>query len=167
MAQSHRVNEQIRISPIRLIDENNVQHGVVSTDDALGRARAAGLDLVEVAPTERPPVCRIMDYGKFKYSQKKRKQKTHEQKLKEVRFRPDIGDNDLNVKLTKAMEFLENGDKVQFTMMFRGRERFHQDLGYELFRSIIQRFGEAAKVERPPRAEGRRILMILASCKKK
>ena len=167
IAQSHRVNEQIRISPIRLIDQDNQQIGVISTDEALNRARTAGLDLVEVAPTERPPVCRIMDYGKFKYSQKKRKQKTHEQKLKEVRFRPDIGENDLNIKLNKAMEFLEKGDKVQFTMMFRGRERFHQDLGFEVFNSIIQRFGDQAKVERPPRSEGRRILMVLTSSKKK
>ena len=167
IALSHRVNEQIRISPIRLIDQENRQIGVISTDEALNRARTAGLDLVEVAPTERPPVCRIMDYGKFKYSQKKRKQKTHEQKLKEVRFRPDIGENDLNIKLNKAIEFLEKGDKVQFTMMFRGRERFHQDLGFELFSSIIQRFGDQAKVERPPRSEGRRILMILTSAKKK
>jgi translation initiation factor IF-3 len=167
IALSHRVNEQIRISPIRLIDPETRQSGVISTDEALHRARTAGLDLVEVAPTERPPVCRIMDYGKFKYSQKKRKQKTHEQKLKEVRFRPDIGENDLNIKLNKAIEFLEKGDKVQFTMMFRGRERFHQDLGFEVFNSIIQRFGEQAKVERPPRSEGRRILMILTSAKKK
>jgi translation initiation factor IF-3 len=167
IALSHRVNEQIRISPVRLIDQNNEQLGLVPTDDALGRARAVGLDLVEVAPNERPPVCRIMDYGKFKYSQKKKKQKTHEQKLKEVRFRPDIGDNDLNVKLTKAIEFLEDGDKVQFTMLFRGRERFHQELGYEMFNSIITRLGETAKVERPPRSEGRRILMILTSAKKK
>ena len=167
IALSHRVNEQIRISPVRLIDQNNEQLGLVPTDDALGRARSAGLDLVEVAPNERPPVCRIMDYGKFKYSQKKKKQKTHEQKLKEVRFRPDIGDNDLNVKLTKAIEFLEDGDKVQFTMLFRGRERFHQELGYDMFNSIIKRLGEMAKVERPPRSEGRRILMILTSAKKK
>ncbi len=108
-----------------------------------------------------------MDYGKFKYSQKKKKQKTHEQKLKEVRLRPDIGDNDLNVKLNKAIEFLEEGDKVQFTMLFRGRERFHQDLGYEMFKAIIERLGELAKVERPPRNEGRRILMVLTSSKKK
>lgn len=167
IALSHRVNEQIRISPVRLIDQNNEQLGLVPTDDALGRARSAGLDLVEVAPNERPPVCRIMDYGKFKYSQKKKKQKTHEQKLKEVRFRPDIGDNDLNVKLAKAVEFLDDGDKVQFTMLFRGRERFHQELGYEMFNSIIARLGDTVKVERPPRSEGRRILMILTSSKKK
>ena len=167
IAQSHRCNEQIRISPVRLIDHNNDQLGVVPTDEAMNRARTAGLDLVEVAPNERPPVCRIMDYGKFKYSQKKRKQKSHEQKLKEVRFRPDIGDNDRQIKLNKAIEFLEKGDKVQFTMLFRGRERFHQDIGFELFKAIVVQLGETVKVERPPRSEGRRLIMVLAPGNKK
>ncbi len=140
--------------------------GIVPTDEAMKLARNAGLDLVEVAPNERPPVCRIMDYGKFKYSQKKRKQKSHEQKLKEVRFRPDIGDNDRNIKLNKAIEFLDKGDKVQFTMLFRGRERFHQDLGYEMFKGFLDQLGDKVKVERPPRSEGRRLIMVLAPGRK-
>src|SRR5512140_3140069 len=107
--------------------------GVVPTDEARRMAYDAGLDLVEVAPTERPPVCRIMDYGKFKYGQKKKKQKHHEQKLKEVRLHPKIGDHDRDRLMKRAAEFLENGDKVQLTMIFRGRERFHQDLGQAVF----------------------------------
>ena len=150
-----------------MIDQNNEQLGVVPTDEAMNRARDAGLDLVEFAPTERPPVCRIMDYGKFKYSQKKRKQKSHEQKLKEIRLRPDIGDHDRDIKMNRAQGFLEKGDKVQFTMLFRGRERFHQDLGYDIFRAIVEQLGETVKVERAPRSEGRRLIMVLAPIKRK
>lgn len=149
-----------------MIDENNNQLGVISTDDALARARAAGMDLVEVAPTERPPVCRIMDYGKFKYAQKKRKQKTHEQKLKEIRLHPDIGQHDRDIKMKQAQGFVDEGDKVQFTMIFRGRERFHQELGFQMFNAIITQMGDKVKVERPPRSEGRRLIMILAPVKK-
>lgn len=127
----------------------------------------AGLDLVEVAPTERPPVCRIMDYGKFKYGQKKKKQKHHEQKLKEVRLHPKIGDNDRDRLMRRAAEFLDNGDKVQLTMIFRGRERFHQDLGQSVFNAIIQKLGDNIKVERPVRNEGRRMTMVLAPGLKK
>jgi translation initiation factor IF-3 len=158
----HRCNEQIRISPIRLIDHNNNQMGVVPTDEARRMAMDAGMDLVEVAPTERPPVCRIMDYGKFKYGQKKKKQKHHEQKLKEVRLHPKIGDADRDRLMRRAAEFLEEGDKVQLTMIFRGRERFHQDLGQAVFNAIIAQLGENVKVERPVRNEGRRMTMVLA-----
>jgi len=163
IAQNLRCNEQIRLSPIRLIDENNGQVGVISTDEALRRAREAGLDLVEVAPTERPPVCRIMDYGKWKYQQKK-KHKTHhrEQQLKEVRLSPKTDDHDKEIKVNRAREFLTQGDKVQFTMIFRGRERFHQDRGLAIFRAIVESFGETAKIERPPKMEGRRMTMVLA-----
>ena len=128
-------------------------------------ARTAGQDLVEVAPTERPPVCRIMDYGKFKYSQKKKKQKHHEQKLKEVRLHPRTDGHDQEIKFNQAMAFLDKGDKVQFTMIFRGRERFHQDIGYDVFNAILGKLGDKAKVERPPRSEGRRIIMIVAPTK--
>jgi translation initiation factor IF-3 len=123
-----------------------------------------GLDLVEVAPTERPPVCRIMDFGKFKYSQnqKKKKQKHHLQKLKEIRLHPDVGEHDRDIKVNQALGFLEKGDKVQFTMVFHGRERFHKEIGFEIFNLIIQKFGERAKVERPPRIEGQRMVMVLA-----
>jgi translation initiation factor IF-3 len=165
IAVGHRCNEQIRISPIRVIDEQNNQLGVLPTDEALRRAREVGMDLVEIAPTERPPVCRIMDYGKFKYSQKKKKQKHHEQKLKEVRFHPKTSEHDRQIKVNQAVSFLEKGDKVQFTMIFKGRERFHQDLGYQILTGILQDLGDKVKVERPPRAEGSRMIMVLAPAK--
>lgn len=121
------------------------------------------MDLVEVAPTERPPVCRIMDYGKWKYQQKK-KHKTHhrEQQLKEVRLSPKTDDHDKEIKVNRARDFLGQGDKVQFTMVFRGRERFHQDRGLAIFREIVAGFGETAKIERPPKMEGRRMTMVLS-----
>jgi translation initiation factor IF-3 len=169
IAQNHRCNEQIRLSPVRLVDEQNNQVGIVPTDDAMRRARDAGMDLVEVAPNERPPVCRIMDYGKFKYGQKqrKKKQKHHEQKLKEIRLHPDVDEHDREIKVNQAVGFLEKGDKVQFTMIFRGRERFHKDIGYDVFQGIIDQIGDVAKVERPPRTEGQRTVMILVPAKKK
>lgn len=148
-----------------MIDDENNQLGVVATDEAMRRAREAGMDLVEVAPNERPPVCRIMDYGKFKYSQKKKKQKHHEQKLKEVRLHPKTSDHDRQIKVNQAVAFIEKGDKVQFTMIFRGRERFHQDLGHQIFTGIITSLGEKVKVERPPRSEGQRMVMVLAPAK--
>lgn len=153
------------MSPVRLIDEENNQLGVVPTDEAMRRAREAGLDLVEVAPQERPPVCRIMDYGKWKYQQKKKHKKHHEQQLKEVRLSPKTDDHDREIKVNRAREFLEAGDKVQFTMLFRGRERFHQDRGYAIFNAIIAGFGDLAKVERPARMEGRRMTMVLTPSK--
>ena len=152
---------------IRLIDQHNEQIGVIPTSDALRQAREAGLDLVEVAPTERPPVCRIMDYGKFKYNskQKKKKQKHHEQKLKEIRLHPDVGEHDRQIKVNRATMFLEKGDKVQFTMIFRGRERFHKEIGLEIFRSIVDGMGDKVKVERPPRSEGQRMVMVIVPAK--
>ncbi|MCK6455351.1 MAG: translation initiation factor IF-3 [Phycisphaerae bacterium] len=148
-----------------MIDENGEQAGVVSTDDALRRARDAGLDLVEVSPNDRPPVCKIMDYGKFKYSQSKLKQKHHEQRLKELRLRPRTDEHDRDIKIEHARKFLEHGDRVQFTMMFKGRERFHQEIGQEAFNYILQVLGELAKVERPPKMEGRRMTMVLVPAK--
>jgi translation initiation factor IF-3 len=147
---------------VRLIDQDNEQIGVVPTDEALRRAQEAGLDLVEVAPMERPPVCRIMDYGKWKYQQKKKHKKHHEQQLKEVRFSPKTDDHDREMKVNRARRFIGDGDKVQFTMLFRGRERFHQDRGLAMFQAIVATFGETIKVERPPRMEGRRMTMVIA-----
>lgn len=149
---------------VRLIDENNEQVGVVPTAEALRRAREAGLDLVEVAPTERPPVCRIMDFGKFKYSQnqKKKKQKHHQQKLKEIRLHPDVGEHDRDIKVNRAVKFLEDGDKVQFTMVFHGRERFHKEIGFDIFKLIIEQVGEKGRIERPPRIEGQRMVMVFS-----
>lgn len=161
-----RCNEQIRLSPIRLIDDAGGQRGVVPTDEALRMAREVGLDLVEVSPNERPPVCKIMDYGKHKYLQsKKLKQKHHEQKMKEVRIRPKTDPHDRQIKMEHAKQFLQHGDRVQFTMIFRGRERFHQDLGNESFQEIITALADISKVERPPKMLGKRMTMILVPTK--
>ena len=107
-----------------------------------------------------------MDYGKFKYSQKRKKQKHREQRLKEIRLHPDTGDHDREIKLNQAIAFLEKGDKVQFTMIFRGRERFHKEIGYNIFNSIVEHLGPKVKVERSPRSEGQRMVMILAPTKR-
>ena len=161
-----RCNEQIRLSPIRLIDDTGGQRGVVPTDEALKMAREVGLDLVEVSPNERPPVCKIMDYGKHKYLQsKKLKQKHHEQKMKEVRIRPKTDPHDRQIKMEHARQFLAHGDRVQFTMIFRGRERFHQDLGNESFNEIIAALADISKVERPAKMLGKRMTMILVPTK--
>lgn len=162
-----RINEQIRLSPIRLIDHNNEQKGIVPTEQAMTMARELGMDLVEVSPTERPPVCRIMDYGKYKYELKKRQKQrqSHEVTIKELRLRPKTDVHDKQIKMKRALDFLAHGAKVQFTMLFRGRERFHQDMGYEVFKSIVDELATQAKVERPPKMEGRRMTMVLSPVK--
>ena len=140
--------------------------GVMPTNEAMRLARDAGMDLVEVSPNERPPVCRIMDYGKHKYNQaKKLKQRHHEQKIKEVRLRPKTDLHDREIKLKRAQGFLEQGDRVQFTMLFRGRERFHREVGLGIFNEIVKTFEQIAKVDRPARALGRRMTMVLAPLK--
>ncbi len=153
---------------IRLIDQDSNQRGVVDTYVALREARDLGLDLVEIAPHERPPVCRIMDYGRHQYTLKKRQKQsaTHEASLKEVRLRPKTDDNDRNIKIARAEKFLTQGHKVQFTMLFRGRERQHSDMARDLFMEIIEHFGESIKVERMPKSEGRRMTMVIAPTKK-
>jgi translation initiation factor IF-3 len=162
ITSSYRANEQIRIPQVRLIDENNNQVGIVETFEAMRRAREAGMDLVEVARNERPPVCRIMDYGRFKYHMKKKVRKHHEQQLKEVRMRPKTDQNDRTIKMNRALRFLSKGDKVQFTMQFRGRERAHREVAIEIFREVVEELGELVKVERPPGMDGRHMVMILA-----
>lgn len=144
--------------------------GVVSLEDAKRRAREAGLDLVEVAPQSSPPVCRIMDYGKWKYQQRKKesKAKSHSKKseLKEVRLRPKIDEHDLSIKLDRAREFLDDGDKVQFTMQFRGREMAHRELGLQTLHEIRDKLAEISKVETEPRMMGKRMTMLLAPDKR-
>ena len=138
--------------------------GVLETVDALARAREVGLDLVEVAPQEKPPVCRIMDYGKFKYQQKKRQHKghTHHSKNKELRVRPKIGDHDLMTKVNRAKEFLAEKDKVIFSVIFRGRENAHVDEGYKLVQRLTKELEGVAKLEQNPQMQGRRIVVIFA-----
>jgi translation initiation factor IF-3 len=167
-----RCNERIRISPIRLIDEENNQVGIVETREALVRARELGMDLVEVAPQSKPPVCRIMDYGKWKYAQRKREQKAkahrHEVELKQVRIKtPKIGDHDLEIKVNRAREFLIRGDRVQFSLRYRGRELAHIEEGHKVFRRIQEQLDDIAKVDSHVRREGRRITMLLSPTSKK
>jgi translation initiation factor IF-3 len=147
-----------------VIDEAGAQLGVIETSAALQRAREAGLDLVEVAPQEKPPVCRIMDFGKFKYQQKKRQHKghTHHSKNKELRLRPKIGDHDLITKLNRAKEFLEQKDKVVFSVIFRGRESAHIDEGYKVVDRITKELDPIAKLEQAPQMHGRRIVVVFA-----
>ena len=168
IARAPRLNDQIRMTPIRLIDENNEQRGVMDTVEALRMTRELGLDLVEIAPQERPPVCRIMDYGKHKYNLKKKQKQhsSHDVIQKEVRLRPKTDDHDREIKMDRAERFLAQGHKVQFTMLFRGRERQHRDLAFAMFQKIIGQFGEDTKVERAPKFEGRRMTMVLAPAKR-
>src|SRR5262249_16631811 len=156
-------NEQIRISPIRLIGAEGEQHGIVPTSQALEMAREAGMDLVEVAAQERPPVCKIMDYGKFKYAQsKKTHQKTHHQKLKEIRVRPKTGEHDIDTKIQQARKFLEHNDKVQVNVLFRGREMQHIEEGQRVMNQILEGLQDACKIESPARMEGKRMVALWA-----
>ena len=148
-----------------MIGENNEQIGVLTSYEALKMAREAGVDLVEVSPNVRPPVCRLIDYGKWKYSQKKNVKKHHEQLLKEVRLRPKTDTHDREIKLRRAIKFLKEGHKVQFTMVFRGREQHHREIGYGIFRQLVEAFGTRTKIERPPGMEGRHMIMILSALK--
>jgi len=151
---------------VRLINADGEQVGVVPTPQAMQMAQETGMDLVEVAPQAKPPVCKIMDYGKWKYAQKKKehksKKKHHGQELKEVRLRPKTDLHDQQIKLRHARQFLEDGYKVQFTMLFRGRERLHQDIGREIFIGIADQLSDVGKVERESRLEGRRMTMVIA-----
>ncbi len=157
------MNEQIRISPIRLIGPEGEQHGIVPTAQAMEMAREAGMDLVEVADKERPPVCKIMDYGKFKYAQsKKTHQKTHQQKLKEIRVRPKTGEHDVQTKINQARQFLEHNDKVQVNVLFRGREMQHIEEGKRVMDMVLESLQEHCKIESPARMEGKRIVARLA-----
>jgi len=166
ISTNFRHNEQIRISPIFLIDENDVKVGSITTGDALRRARETGLDLVEVAPNARPPVCKIMDYGKWRYQQQKKEDKSRASsrggQLKELKLRTvKIGDHDLMIKINHAREFLKEGNKVQFTLQFRGREMAHIDLGRDIFVKIKTELWPVSKVERDAKMEGRRMTLVL------
>ncbi|MEM6799658.1 MAG: translation initiation factor IF-3 [Planctomycetota bacterium] len=162
--KQQRINEQIRVTPIRVISQDGEQLGVISTEEALEKAKAVGMDLVEVAPQEKPPVCRIMDFGKFKYQQKKRQNKghTHQSQNKEVRLRPKIGEHDFMTKVNRARGFLEKKDKVIFSVIFRGRENAHVDEGFKLVDRLINELEDVAKLEQQPGMQGRRIVVILA-----
>ena len=158
------MNEQIRISPIRLIGAEGEQLGLVPTAEALAKAREAGLDLVEVAANERPPVCKILDYGKMRFanSQKGNKAgKVRQQKVKEIRVRPKTGDHDVDTKVAKARQFLAQNDKVQVSVTFRGREMQHVEEGRRVLDSFLEKLAEVGKVERPPTMDGKKMTAML------
>jgi translation initiation factor IF-3 len=157
------MNELIISSEIRVIADDGEQLGVMTPSDALTRAREVGLDLVEVAPGSKPPVCRIMDYGRYKYERKKKmgKNKGHTASLKEVKLRPRTDQHDLDFKLKNARRFLVDGDKVKVTVMYRGREMVHREFGYRQLKHVTELLSDIASVENPPRMEGRFLSMIL------
>ena len=161
-----RVNERIRVREIRLIAADGSQAGVVSIADALKTAVEAGLDLVEIAPTASPPVCRIMDYTKYRYEQEKqeREHKQHQRHahLKELRFRPRIDDHDYQTKLRSLVKFLKRGDKVKVTLVYRGREMAHQEFGQRLLERLKIDIADIAQIERAPMQEGRFVFMTVA-----
>jgi translation initiation factor IF-3 len=165
------VNERIRIREVRLIDEEGQQVGVIPTRDALEMARQRGLDLVEVAPNAMPPVCRLMDYGKFRYEQsrKERESRKHQHviELKEIRLAPKIDDHDLETKGRRAAKFLDSGDKVKLTVRFRGREMAHPDIGQGLLDQLAEQLKDHGTVEQTPRMEGRTMTMIINPLRQK
>lgn len=161
-----RTNDKIRVPTVQLIDENGDNRGETDTSEALEIAMAAGLDLVEISPNAQPPVCKIMDFGRFKYQQQKKaaeakkKQKTVE--VKEVKMRPNIDIHDYDVKMRNARRFFNTGDKVKFTLRFRGREMAHQELGMNVLMRVKDETEDYAKVEAHPKMEGRQMMMVLA-----
>jgi translation initiation factor IF-3 len=162
----HRINRDIRVPDVQLIDQDGQNRGVVASLEALNMAEEAGLDLVEIVPNANPPVCKILDYGKFRFMEQKKaaearkKQKVVE--VKEIKLRPGIDDHDYEVKMKAMRRFFEEGDKVKVTLRFRGREMAHQDLGYRLLTRVREETTPIAKVELEPSMEGRQMIMVLA-----
>lgn len=160
-----RTNEQITASEVRVISSSGAQLGIISIREALNHAEDEGFDLVEVSPDAKPPVCKIIDYGKLKYrEQKSKKEAKKKQKtidVKEIKLRPGIDTHDYQVKIKALKKFIEGGNKVKVSMRFRGREMEHQNLGFDLLKKLTDEVAEYAKVEIPPKGEGKQILMIL------
>ncbi len=160
------INEQIRDKEVRVIGEDGEQLGIMSSKDALKMAKEADLDLIKIAPTAKPPVCKIVDYGKYRYEQMrkekeaKKKQKTVD--IKEIRFSPNIDTNDLNTKANQARKFLSKGDKVKVSVRFRGRELAHTEIGIEILNNFAAKLEDVAVVEKPAKVEGRSMVMFLA-----
>ncbi|MBS4020724.1 translation initiation factor IF-3 [Azonexus hydrophilus] len=173
MAQNkaHRLNDEITVPEIRLQGLEGEQLGIVSIRSALQMAEEAGVDLVEIAPTAKPPVCRIMDYGKFKYQEQKRaheaKLKQKQVQVKEIKLRPGTDENDYQIKLRNMTRFLEEGDKVKVTLRFRGREMAHQEFGMRQLERIKADLDAIGAVEQMPKMEGRQMIMIIGPAKKK
>lgn len=162
----HRINERIRVPQVRLIDENGNQVGIVPTHEALTMARSRGLDLMEVSPTAQPPVCKICDYGKFKYEKKKKEQVAKKKqtviKVKEIQLRPQTEEHDLEYKFKNVRQFLLDGDKAKITIMFRGREITYVDQGFKIMKQLSDMMQDLAVVEAAPKLEGKKLIMILA-----
>ena len=161
-----RANDQIHADPVRLVDDAGEMIGVLSLGDAQARADAVGLDLVEVSPNAAPPVCKILDYGKYKYDAQKRAAETRKKQktidIKEIKMRPGIDDHDYDVKMRRIVEFLGEGDKVKVTLRFRGREMAYQNLGMQVLDRVRDELDELGKVEQFPKMEGRQMTMVIA-----
>ena len=164
--ESLRINEEIRIREVRVTSASGEQLGIMATRDALRMAEEQHLDLVEVAPKAKPPVCRIMDFGKYRYEQQKREKEAKKKQkivtIKEVKLRPNIEQHDFDVKLKNALRFLEEGNKVKVTIMFRGRELSHPELGREVLNRVSAQLKELVSIERDAKLEGKNMTMILA-----
>jgi translation initiation factor IF-3 len=164
--EEYRINRMIDAPEVRLIDENGNMVGIVPLREALARAEEVGLDLVEISPTARPPVCKILDYGKFKYEAQKKaaaaRKKQRVIEIKEIKMRPGIDENDYEIKMKKVREFLDEGDKVKVTLRFRGREMAHTHLATSLLERIKNDVADRAKVEQMPKLEGRQMVMVMA-----
>ena len=168
--ESMRINDEIRAREVRVTAENGEQLGVMSLQEALAKALEANLDLVEVAPTAKPPVCRIMDYGKFRFDESKKaalaRKNQKQVQVKEIKMRPATDEGDYQIKLRKLKEFLEEGDKVKVTLRFKGREMAHKELGMEVLKRVEKDLVEDAVVEQFPRLEGRQMVMMMGPKKK-
>ena len=162
-----RINDNITVDEVRLVGADGEMVGVVSIKEALMKAEDAGLDLVEVSPNAAPPVCKILDFGKYKYEQQKKaaeaKKKQKVTAVKEVKIRPGIEKHDYEVKMRNARKFLTNGDKVKVTMRFRGREMAHKDIGFNLLTKMIEELQDVGKVDLHPKMEGRQVIMVLSA----
>src|SRR5580692_6868897 len=166
MSDEHRINDRIRAREVRLVDPDGKQLGIKPLPEALAIARSLDLDLVEVAPNANPPVCRIMDYGKFKFDEaqkaKESRRKTTSSSIKEMKYRPKIGTGDFDTKTRQVAKFLSDGHKVKITIMFRGREMSHPELGRKILDHVAEQVGAVAKVEAAPKVDGRNMIMVLA-----
>lgn len=167
--REHRLNDEIRVREVRLIDENGKQLGIYPIREALNVAAEKGLDLVEVSPNANPPVCRLMDYGKFLYEKSRREREARraqrQVEVKEIQIRPKTADHDINVKLNRARKFLQQGDKIRVRVRFRGREITRPELGVEIMQKVATELREVATIEQPPGLEGSSMVMILAPIK--
>jgi translation initiation factor IF-3 len=165
-ADEPRVNQEITAPNIRLIGEDGEMSGVVSVAEGMAKAREAGMDLVEISPSAKPPVCKVMDYGKYKYQKQKKAQEAKKKQktidIKEIKLRPRIDTHDLEIKMRNVHKFLDAGDKVKFTLRFRGREMAHQELGAQLLQQIKSDLSDKIRVEHEPKSEGRVMIMVVA-----